>query len=167
MAPKASLLVGLSLVLVFTVANAVRRQLPDADSGDPDADAVPQQVPQERAEARCVRRRPGPRQRRGRPAAGRAVLQHPRRPRRPRGRRLPLHGHQGQRARHQPRHPRQAQPPRQLLRQEPPKWLHLRLIKLRSSSCSCMQRAHMNTAFIRDCMHVGFVDILVCLLCWF
>uniref|UniRef100_R7W4S5 14 kDa proline-rich protein n=1 Tax=Aegilops tauschii TaxID=37682 RepID=R7W4S5_AEGTA len=54
MAPKASLLVGLSLVLVFTVANAVRRQLPDADSGDPDADAVPQQVPQERAEARCV-----------------------------------------------------------------------------------------------------------------
>jgi hypothetical protein len=110
----------------------LRRRLPDADATNADAtnaNTVEQrQVPQERPQARGVRQRGRPRERQGRAAARRAVLQPPRRPRRPRGRRLPLHRHQGQRARHQPRHPCQAQPHCQLLWQEPPQRFHMRLI---------------------------------------
>jgi hypothetical protein len=107
----------------------LRQLVPDADPSDADPGVtVQRQVPQERAQARGVRQRGRPGQRRGRQASRGAVLQHPRRARRPRGRRLPLHRHQGQRARHHPRHPRQAQPHRQLLWQEPPQWLHLCLI---------------------------------------
>jgi hypothetical protein len=110
----------------------LRQLVPDADSSDADPGVtVQRQVPQERAQARGVRQRGRPGQRRGRQASRGAVLQHPRRARRPRGRRLPLHRHQGQRARHHPRHPRQAQPHRQLLWQEPPQWLHLCLILAR------------------------------------
>jgi hypothetical protein len=81
-------------------------------------------VPDERAQAQCVRQRAEGR-RQGRPARVRAVLPSAGGDRRPRRRRLPLHRYQGQRARHQAQPPRRPQAHPQQVRQVLPRRLQV------------------------------------------
>jgi hypothetical protein len=94
--------------------------LPDPlDADDAHAHAVVvRQVPPRRAQAWRVRQRAGPHQGEGGRAARGAVLPAAGGARRPGGRRLPLHRHQGPNPRHQPQPAYRSQPHPQLLRQD-------------------------------------------------
>jgi hypothetical protein len=100
----------------------LRWQLPHADpvhpvDADPDAGLV-RQVPPRRAQARRVRQRAGPDQGQGGRAAHGTVLPAAGGARRPRGRRVPLHRHQGRGPRNQAQPARRPQPYPQPLRQD-------------------------------------------------
>ncbi|TKW05872.1 hypothetical protein SEVIR_7G204801v4 [Setaria viridis] len=123
MAGKASIALFLAVnLVVFAMASGqrLRWQLPHAvDPVDayPDAGLV-RQVPPRRAEAGRVRQRARPHQGQGGCAARGALLPAAGGARRPRGRRVPLHRHQGQHPRHQPQPARRPQPHSQPLRQD-------------------------------------------------
>jgi hypothetical protein len=100
----------------------LRWQLPHADpvhpvDADPDAGLV-RQVPPRRAQAGRVRQRAGTDQGQGGRAAHGAMLPAAGGARRPRGRRVPLHRHQGRGPRNQAQPARRPQPHPQPLRQD-------------------------------------------------
>uniref|UniRef100_A0A804RP17 Uncharacterized protein n=1 Tax=Zea mays TaxID=4577 RepID=A0A804RP17_MAIZE len=84
-----------------------------------------------------------------------------------RGRRLPLHGHQGQRARRRHRCPHQAQRPRQLLWQVRAQGLLVRVSSFRRSharSCS-RTRLHMHAPCMARMHALCLLIYLSCLSC--
>ena len=102
-------------------------EAPEARAEPQAPDARAEQVPGRYPQARRVRERPRPHQPQNRQASQGPLLLAARKPRQPRGRRLPLHCAQSQHPRHQPQRSHQTQPPLELLWEEGACWLRMRL----------------------------------------
>jgi hypothetical protein len=139
----------------------LRWQLPHADPVDADPDAgLVRQVPPRRAQAGRVRQCSGTDQGQGGRAAHGAMLPAAEGTRRPRGRRVPLHRHQGRGPRNQAQPTGRPQPHPQPLRQESAHRIQVPLSykprgacrRARSSACHSSQCCLLIMCYVRTCL---------------